>query len=111
MARIKCRYSIPACGYFGRKKIRLEHDDYWFCDSGDFCPDGCRYEPRKDDACINAKCKHACRIVGEFEKNVKRYEYEDGEDGFLRLGSGEVYNSNELVYLEIDGRIIINEGE
>ena len=103
MTRIKCRYSIPYCSYHGKHE-RVYHNEYWWCDTDEQCIDGV-YTPPPDSNVINPTCTWCGHYVGEFEKTVKRYEFENGD---LKVG-GSIYYLNEIEYLEIDGRILIGE--
>ena len=102
MAKIKCRATIPYCE-FDRHK-RLFHDAYWFCDSDDGCDIGRYTRPTNarecNPICIYCEDKHE-----EFEKNVNSYEY----DGDLKIGK-KTYRACEIDYLEIDGRVLVEEG-
>ena len=99
MAKIKCRYTIPYCEYHQRHK-QLTHSEYWFCDGDDEC-DIRQYTKPKDAKAINPKCIYCEYVDGEFEKEVKSYEYHNGD---LKIGRKK-YNSFDILYLEIDGRI------
>lgn len=106
MTHIKCRYSYPCCTYRG-EKIRLVHNEYWFCDESGQCPDGCCYTEPKHKEVLNPICIYCEHVCGEFEKYVKSYEY---EDGILKV-FGKKYFAEEIEYLEIDERILIDRGE
>lgn len=107
MAHIKCRYAYPVCRYWYPSKKRIYHDTYWFCDGDGYCPDdGSKYtRPDGQTTVINPVCKHCDYVVGEFEKNVRSYSY---EDGWLRVGKTK-YADNEILYLEIDGRTLVEQ--
>lgn len=105
MAHIKCRYSIPYCEYHNRHS-RLEHDEYWWCDSNVNCDIG-KYDGDTNGDLVNPTCLYCDHEHGEFEKTVKRYSYEDGR---VTVGNKRFLES-EIKYLEIDGRLLINEGE
>lgn len=103
MAQIKCHCKIPYC-YYTDYPRRLQHDDYWWCDTEDFCPFGGYKEP--DDATVvNPTCFYCVHHNEEFEKTVKNYTYNDEE---LKIGR-KTYHVDEIVYLEIDGRVLIDE--
>ena len=109
MAHIKCRYEVPYCT-IGRKSERIEHDEYWFCDSEDLCYD---YSWRDHPAelkqalsgVINPVCDYCEYRSGEFEKDLKNYTF---ENGYL-TARGIKLDSREINYLEIDGRVLIEE--
>ena len=101
MAHIKCRYSVPVCGYTGE---RVYNDEMWFCDSS--CPwDECNYQGDPESKCINKPCIYKRHADGEFETTVKAYQYENAE---LKL-KGRKYFGSEILYLEIDGRVLVKE--
>ena len=101
MTRIKCRYSIPYCDYGGFPS-RVEHDEYWFCDTDALCAD---YLMPENPTVENPTCRYCFYEPGEFEKTVKSYEYSDGD---LKIGRN-VYLESEIIYLEIDGRVLVDE--
>lgn len=108
MAHIKCRYTLPFCTEFD--DIRLYHSDYWFCDGiSDECPDGRGYKRPKNAApmTVNPQCVYCKYKSGEFERTVKKYEYYDGR---LTI-AGDSFDANEIDYLEIDGRVIVEPQE
>lgn len=102
MTDIKCRYTVPYC-YYGYSPVRLHHDVFWNCDSEYECIG--EYHPSSGTKVINPQCTHCIYISGEFEKTVKRYEYEDG----ILTVAGKKYSEDEIDYLEIDGRVLIDE--
>lgn len=106
MAHIKCRYTLPFCTNFN--DIRVRHSDFWFCDAiSDECPHQKLYErPKNADPMIgNIQCVYCKYKSGEFEKTVKKYEYFDGD---LTV-AGDTFCANEIDYLEIDGRILVEQ--
>lgn len=108
MAHIKCRYTLPFCTEFD--DIRLYHSDYCFCDGiSDECPDGRGYKRPKNAApmTVNPQCVYCKYKSGEFERTVKKYEYYDGR---LTI-AGDSFDANEIDYLEIDGRVIVEPQE
>ena len=105
MAVIKCRYIIPYCEY-GGKHERKYHNEQWCCDSDLGCLDRW-YTPSSDTSVINPTCKYCKEVYGEFEKAVKSYEY---YDGYLTIGR-KAYREWDIVYLEIDGRVLVEEDE
>ena len=103
MTKIKCRWIKPYCAYnYGY--TRIHHDEYWDCDSSDRCYEG-KYTEPENAKVINPRCIYCKYDKGEFEKTVKRYSYEYGE---LKV-AGETYTENEIEYLEIDGRVLIEQ--
>ena len=106
MAHIKCRYTIPYCDY--DLHVALHHDDYWFCDDHDDarCVGEYTRPSSAMDNVINPRCKYCNYYPGEFEKTVKQYVYTT--DGDLRIGNKR-FNQSEIEYLEIDGRILVDE--
>ena len=117
MAHIKCRYTFPYCTSWGiGGEVKVTHGATWSCDSDDRCPEGRRYtrpQGAKDKErvnwydCVNPVCVYCTYKSGEFEKNVKQYEYFDGR---LKVGN-KVFEENEIDFLEIDGRVLIDEEE
>lgn len=108
MAHIKCRYTLPFCTEFD--DIRVIHNDYWSCDEwGEECPDGREYErpENADPMLVNPQCVHCKHKSGEFERTVKKYEYFDG----VLTVAGDTFHANEIDYLEIDGRVLIEHGK
>lgn len=108
MAHIKCRYTLPFCTEFG--DIRLSHSYFWFCDGiSDECPDGRKYKRPEnvDPMMVNPQCIYCKYKSGEFEKTVKKYEYYDG----VLTVAGDTFYSDEIDYLEIDGRVLIGPQE
>lgn len=101
--RIKCRYSIPYCSYHNQH-TRLIHSELWWCDDNSECFEGVYTRPA-DAKVVNPQCVYCGHDIGEFEKTVKRYEFENGE----LYVAGRNYHLNEIEYLEIDGRILIDE--
>lgn len=56
---------------------------------------------------VNPPCCYCDTDYREFEKTVKRYDLSDGS---LTIGR-RVIDTDNVDYLEIDGRVIIDEGE
>lgn len=56
---------------------------------------------------INAQCMYCRYEDGEFEKDVKQYEYINGT---LIMGQ-KIFYPDEIKYLEIDGRTLVGEKE
>lgn len=103
MAHIKCRYSIPYCEYHNRH-VKLEHDEYWWCDS-DACCDIGKYTGDINSNCVNPTCLYLDYEYGEFERTVRRYSYENE-----RVTVGVIpFRADDIEYLEIDGRVLIDE--
>ncbi len=115
MAHIKCRYTFPYCTSLGiGNDIKVTHDMMWACDSDDGCPKGRKYTRPKGGKdkervnwydVVNPLCEYCEYKSGEFEKTVKQYEYFDGR---LKVGN-KVFEENEIDFLEIDGRVLIDE--
>lgn len=111
MARIKCRYSIAYCNNALRCPAEdmvddeVRHDEFWWCDSSDCCS----YYKRPEDAgnLLNPTCVCCKFRDGEFEKTVRSYEY---YDGYLTV-AGREYTPFEINYLEIDGRVLVDDKE
>lgn len=103
MANIKCRYRIPYCEYHNEHE-RLFHNEFWWCDHNDWCAIG-KYSKHPQDAIVNGQCIYCQYENGEFEKTVKNYEYINGE---LKIGNKK-YTYHDIIYLEIDGRVLIEE--
>lgn len=99
MANIKGKYSRIKCEfpYWWRDKKEKENccAEYW-----DYC-----YRPEKGgEACPYRKLQTV-----EFEANCKSYEFIEGES--LRINNGREIDVDSIEYLEIDGRILINDTE
>ena len=110
MAHIKCRYMIPYCRYDGENK-RLQHSIYDWCDTKMCCEKYTR--PQNAGMLVNPQCIYCDYVSGEFEKTVKRYEYSNDEYhaiSTLKIGN-EVYDELEIEYLEIDGRVLIDDAD
>lgn len=111
MARIKCRYSRPTCckpgGEIGKS---IKWDEYWSCDSKDDC---CDYTKPEEPVVINGgilinpQCRYSYVKYVEFEKNYKEYEFD--EDGLSLGRRGDFIPVDDIEYLEIDDRILVNE--
>ena len=102
MAYIRCRYNTPYCE-INRK--RIHHNEDWWCDSNDEC-ESCQYTKPENATAINPTCIYCKWVGGWFEKVVRSFDY---TDGCLTIGKTE-YRELEIKYLEIDGRVLINEG-
>lgn len=110
MSEIKCIYKLPYCTHWNSeyRSYREFINDIWYCDSDDGCP-GYDRPPKAEykgykisnPQCIYAKWKNC-----EFSKSVKKYSF-DELDG-LKIGK-MLIDSDYISYLEIDGRIIIND--
>lgn len=103
MAHIKCRCSIPYCTYHGHHTRQI-HNEYWQCDSSDECVTG-KYSKPEGATVINPRCEYCAMEYGEFEKDVKQYEYINGT---LKVGQ-KIFYPHDIEYLEIDGRILVGE--
>lgn len=108
MARIKCRYSIAYCNNAlwcqDKYDDEVKHDEFWFCDSSNNCD---YYKKPENAKVINPTCIYCKFRHGEFEKTVKTYEYYDG----TLTVAGREYTSFEIDYLEIDGRVLVDDKE
>lgn len=108
MTNIKCRYSFPKCT---RDDYEIQcFDSFWACDDNS----GCHGYTKPDDVekingveIVNPRCIYCKFHYGEFEKNVKNYDYFDGD---LKV-AGKTYEYRDIDYLEIDGRVLINDTE
>ena len=106
MARIKCRYTKPRCALGNNKECGGDCFETWGgCES--YRAPGKHWRDERtiviDDRCENV---YFARI--EFEKNYKEYEY-DGSDGLSLGRRGYFIPIDDIKYLEIDDRILINE--
>lgn len=99
MAHIKCRFEKPVCA-LGAYVLEFP------CEGDDLCE---HYVASIPDM-IGSRCNNCFAKKREFEKTVKKYEYECDENdiGWLFIGNRQIDLGN-IEYLEIDGRILINE--
>ena len=96
MAKIKCRYCKTVCELTG-ERIYAGYD----CENAGCC------EVHTYDG--DPPCRWIDGRKGEFEKNVKNYEFV--EDEGLTIGKFKLYSdayAHEIRYLEIDGRVLVN---
>lgn len=115
-AHIKCRYFDYRC------VCECSLNDYDPAPSG-FCGEdnpGCRHylererEVKGNEIHIYPGCIHLLPFKKEIEKDFKEYRYSEGcamEDGYLELPKiGKIY-TDDIYYLDIDGRVLIDEEE
>lgn len=107
MTTIKCRYTAPICldGHTDRME---NHDCFGEWNDHDFCNDGTdSHELREkgEPRVMCQPCLYAHRQRREFEKTVKRYSY--NENGLC--AGGKLIPDESILYLEIDGRVLIDE--
>ena len=100
MARIKCRYNNPYC-LLDRETVMLRNFD---CDTTFYCAGYERPENAPPNL-VNPTCKYFDMRHGEFEENTAYYSY---EDGMLKTRKRRLYD-DDIEYLEIDGRVLIDE--
>lgn len=100
---IKCKYSIAHCGihcYWDEETpVRCGLETYQYCK---------HYRPPKGSKIFNDTCIHLAFKDGEFEDDVNSYSLQDGTFVTNLDVCEEVLQYDEIEYLEIDGRIIIN---
>lgn len=106
MARIKCRYMKFMCSYDHTVKEGEEYD----CGELSCCSD--YLEPERIIAndgrlLIEDTCSHSYTIDVEFEKSYKEYEY--NELGLFLGRRRRLVPYDNIEYLEIDDRILVNE--
>lgn len=116
MAHIKCRYVAPGCD----RPRAIDDFPRYIPGAGGWCSwdytDECSYykEGEKSSRCIHFAERHY-----EFETTVKNYEFCDDFDFYgaanhqqpgLRV-KGDFYDYEDIVYLEIDERVIIDRRE
>ena len=110
MAHIKCRYRKPICTYSGAEYMNpndgLDCNDKYsgcqhYCEPVDFFNGICVKDDTDDSVCVHYSVEY-----NEFEKNYKEYVF-DGSG--LSLGRRGFIPHVYIDYLEIDGRILINE--
>lgn len=95
---IKCRYTAMACAYGERT--------YQDCFEAAEYMDECKHkEFHKPELGKYGRCENAYRAEREFEKTVKSYELDEYE---LKIGR-KVIDTDDINYLEIDGRVIYDE--
>ena len=96
MANIKCRWRAEgcACPYSGEAKNKI---------CSEFTPS---FQAEGYFNCWD--CEWQVLNVNEFEGDYKSYEF-IADDG-LRVGGREI-NIGSIAYLEIDGRVLINNTE
>lgn len=107
MAHIKCRYWVGTClNTSGECYDRDIVDQELQCEYG--CPHYSPKETRHEGAVvIGAMCEWYKTRNIEFEKSVRRYEYDEYQ---LRIGMVHI-NAYQIEYLEIDGRVLIGEDD
>lgn len=101
MAHIKCRYNEIYCNnylYCMNAGARLCNAEKCSCESGEY---SCQRIAGEEVF----MCEYAYPDIVEFEKTVKDYEYSNAEN-LLKIGK-RFYPYIE--YLEIDGRVLIDE--
>ena len=113
MAHIKCRYSVPHC-LRNCGEVIDHFTPFGFCDGIEPCPFPNSHYTRPINAksnCINPKCQDLRWCDKEFEKTVKRYEWSEHLEigGWLTV-CGMKISEYDIEYLEIDGRVLIEEG-
>ena len=111
MAHIKCRCRIAYCVCDFEVHMRITNLEE--CDGLGQCAYEINHEgrgykrpPKADDRLVNPTCEWILIEPFEFERTVKYYTY----DGDLTFRDGTYYE-NEIIYLEIDGRVLVNEEE
>ena len=114
MATIKCEYIRTYCSIYGRYDYKeVFHNEDWFCDSNEWCEFGKYERPvTADKKLINPVCKHCQYKTVRFEKSYKQYELsiDKFHDGYLEIGKKTI-DLYAVKYLEIDGKVYINEEE
>lgn len=111
MSEIKCIYSLPYCTHWNSeyRSIRESINDIWSCDQEDGWCAGYARPPKaeyKGYKIINPQCTFAKWKHCEFSKSVKNYTFDELYG--LKIGK-MLIKSDYISYLEIDGRIIIND--
>ena len=106
MAHIKCRYFDLRCNYLCGMNCGN------ICSSpefGDDCPNDAFTDHRFDEETlmhfVSNYCLHAVKDFAEFEGDFKSYEF----DSKLLHVRYRYIETERIVYLEIDGRILIND--
>lgn len=105
MAHIKCRYIKKRCNYpHGMNIGRICRDPEY----GEGCPHDAFVDHWEDGDIhvLSLVCRYVKDEVAEFEGDFKKYEYENG----LFHVPHRYIDSNKIIYLEIDGRIIEDKG-
>lgn len=98
MAKIKCKYKYTTCGI---ENNMLSCPLYRF-GKWDFA----RFDTREEcDFASDGDCKFLTVHNRAFEKVVKEYKYDDGTLTFGRYS----IPSGSIIYLEIDGEVIIGD--
>lgn len=107
VAHIKCRYSISKCDNV-MSNMFCDEINY---DSGcfdKFDHHECGYfDDDPEDKAVNNRCKHIKWLNCEFEKTVRHYEYSEEYETFSIKGTA--IDTNNIDYLEIDGRVLIGD--
>lgn len=114
MAHIKCRYREYYCSGF-LNGYDYFNEECWndYGEKHSSCP---HFETRKDkngQKVYCSQCIHISALAKEFEKNVKRYNLalygnDPNRSGFLEI-TGLIIDEQNIDYLEIDGRILIDD--
>ena len=117
MARIKCRYTKPRCALGNNKECGGDCFETWGgCQSyrapGRYWKDDetliVNYGRKAEHVLvIDDTCEHVYTAHLEFEKNYKEYEFD--EDGLSLGRRGDFIPADDIEYLEIDDRVLINE--
>ena len=106
MARIKCRYTKLRCALGNNKECGGDCFETWGGCQSYRAPGKHWLDERTvviDDQCENV---YSARI--EFEKNYKEYEY-DASVGLFLGRRRNFISIDDIEYLEINDRILINE--
>ena len=117
MARIKCRYTKPRCALGNNKECCDRCFEEGVCENynapGRYWKDDetliINYGHKAEHVLvIDDTCEHVYTAHLEFEKNYKEYEY-DGSAGLSLGRRRDFIPVDDIEYLEVDDRILVNE--
>ena len=103
MTKIKCRYWICLCC---NVPVAAERCPYW--PDQEECKEYKSVVKKHDkdgNLLLSDQCEDAVMVRGEFEKNASSYELDEDE----LIMKGRKIDVDDIEYLEIDGRVIIDE--
>ena len=116
VARIKCRYTKPRCALGNNKECCDRCFEEGVCENynapGEYWKDDetliINYGRKAEHVLvIDDRCENVYSARIEFEKNYKEYKFD--EYGLSLGRRGDFIPVDDIEYLEIDDRILVNE--